>query len=116
MRVGSGIPGLITISTVRALILAVAYLLSLVGCSRSPDPWGEGKSLKVLVSFPPLYCFTKGVAYAGFAESRRGMIRAGYDADLTAFAVDLMAIDAEEVPRAPIQAVIVGGRLEYGSR
>src|SRR5437762_10692713 len=41
-----------------------AYLLSLIGCSRSPDPWGEGKdkSLKVLVSFPPLYCFTKGVA------------------------------------------------------
>src|SRR5437762_7743417 len=41
-----------------------AYLLSLVGCSRSPDPWGEGKdkSLKVLVSCPPLYCCTKGVA------------------------------------------------------
>src|SRR5437762_11906257 len=41
-----------------------AYLLSLIGCSRSPDPWGEGKdkSLKVLVSFPPLYCFTKAVA------------------------------------------------------
>src|SRR5205823_11892200 len=40
------------------------YLLSLIGCTPAPDPWREGKadSLKVLVTFPPLYCFTKGVA------------------------------------------------------
>jgi zinc transport system substrate-binding protein len=34
------------------------------GCSSTPDPWDqvEGGELRVLTSFPPLYCFTKGVA------------------------------------------------------
>src|SRR5436190_16610161 len=43
----------------------VMLLSAYGGCSRAPDPWDatsgrEGP--KVLVSFPPLYCFTKAVA------------------------------------------------------
>lgn len=39
-------------------------LLVLSGCGRHEDPWDEatGEGPKVLVSFPPLYCFTKKVA------------------------------------------------------
>ena len=48
-------------SATAALILG-AYLFSLAGCTKAPDRWGEGKSPMVLVSFPPLYCFTKAVA------------------------------------------------------
>jgi zinc transport system substrate-binding protein len=46
------------------LAALVPLFLSFYGCSRADDPWEkvEGGQLKVLVSFPPLYCFTKGVA------------------------------------------------------
>jgi zinc transport system substrate-binding protein len=52
------------LSTVVGLSAAVAVLGSLHGCGKAKDPWGqvEGGKLKVLVSFPPLYCFTKAVA------------------------------------------------------
>lgn len=38
--------------------------LILSGCSGAQDPWEkvEGKGPKVLVSFPPLYCFTKSIS------------------------------------------------------
>jgi zinc transport system substrate-binding protein len=42
----------------------LALPLGFLGCSSAVDPWEnvEGGSLKVLVSFPPLYSFTKSVA------------------------------------------------------
>lgn len=52
----------------RAAVAVVACLPALVlalgGCSQAKDPWAPvpGGPLKVLVSFPPLYCFTKAVA------------------------------------------------------
>src|SRR5580765_191 len=44
--------------------LTAAMAIALGGCSKAPDPWDavEGGQLRVLVSFPPLYCFTKAVA------------------------------------------------------
>jgi zinc transport system substrate-binding protein len=50
--------------SVLASCLLAAYLLTLIGCHKATDPWAtvEGGKLKVLVTFPPLYCFTKGVA------------------------------------------------------
>jgi len=52
------------VSFVVAVSIAVAMLLSNAGCHKATDPWDgvEGGTLKVLVSFPPLYCFTKAVA------------------------------------------------------
>jgi zinc transport system substrate-binding protein len=40
------------------------FLMVLTGCGRHEDPWEKvaGEGPKVLVSFPPLYCFTKKVA------------------------------------------------------
>ena len=41
-----------------------------------------------------------GAAYAAFAEGRRGMIREGFDADLTAFAGDVLAVPASALAAA----------------
>jgi predicted amidohydrolase YtcJ len=57
--------------------------------------------------------FTHGVAYAEHAEGRRGMIREGFDADLTAFAEDLFAVPADAVAALPVRLTLVGGRVAY---
>ncbi|HLL52641.1 MAG TPA: amidohydrolase family protein, partial [Myxococcaceae bacterium] len=57
--------------------------------------------------------FTKGAAYAAFAEGRRGMIRVGMDADLTAFGGDVMAVPVDALPKLPIRLTVVGGRVEH---
>src|SRR4051812_33632516 len=51
------------VTTVTVVLLGT-FLLSFLGCSKAVDPWKDvpGGSTKVLVSFPPLYCFAKGVA------------------------------------------------------
>ncbi len=45
------------------LTLLLAALM-LIGCSRHPDPWAEAppEKLRVLASFPPIYCFAAHVA------------------------------------------------------
>jgi hypothetical protein len=58
--------------------------------------------------------FTRGAAYAAFAEERRGAIREGFDADLTAFAADVMAIPPEALPSIQVTHTIVGGRVVHG--
>ena len=57
-------------------------------------------------------CFTAGAAYAEFAEERRGMLRVGMDADLTAFDRDVMAVPAEELTKLRVTHTFVGGRDE----
>ena len=57
--------------------------------------------------------FTAGAAFAEFAEERRGCIREGFDADLTVFGANLMTLPADELPRAPIAATVVQGRVVY---
>lgn len=58
-----------------------------------------------------LRAFTQGPAWASFAEARRGMIREGLDADLTAFAEDVLAAPAEALPRLGITHAVVAGRV-----
>ena len=60
-----------------------------------------------------LRAFTAGAAHASFAEERRGMIREGFDADLTAFEEDVLAVPAEALPALPVTHTIVGGRVEF---
>jgi predicted amidohydrolase YtcJ len=63
-----------------------------------------------------LRAFTWGAAYAAFAEGRRGVLREGADADLTAFGGDIMTVTAEQLPELPVVATVVGGRLEHEVR
>jgi predicted amidohydrolase YtcJ len=60
-----------------------------------------------------LRAFTAGAAWAEFAEARRGCIREGFDADLTVFGRDVMAVHADELRTVPVAATIVGGRVVY---
>jgi predicted amidohydrolase YtcJ len=60
-----------------------------------------------------LAAFTRGAAWASFAEGRRGMIREGFDADLTAFAEDVRAVPADALPSLPVTLTVVGGRVVH---
>jgi hypothetical protein len=58
-----------------------------------------------------LRAFTRGAALAGFAERRRGMLREGFDADLTLFDEDVLACPIERLRAARVTHAIVGGRV-----
>jgi predicted amidohydrolase YtcJ len=60
-----------------------------------------------------LHAYTAGAAWAEFAETRRGSIREGFDADLTVFGRDLMAIHVDELGSVPVSATVVRGRVVY---
>jgi len=60
--------------------------------------------------------FTSGAAYASFAEGRRGIVREGLDADLTAFDGDVMAVPAAGLPSLPVKATVVAGRVVFEAR
>ena len=66
-----------------------------------------------LTRLEALGAFTAGPAYASFAEGRRGLVREGFDADLTLFAEDVMAVDAEDLPGLSITHTIVGGEVVF---
>ena len=60
-----------------------------------------------------LRAFTVGAAFAEHGEGRRGMIREGYEADLTVFERDLLEVAIDELPEVSIAATVVGGVVEY---
>jgi predicted amidohydrolase YtcJ len=66
-----------------------------------------------LTRLEALHAFTTGAAYAEFEEGRRGLIREGFDADLTVFARDIMTVHVDELPKVAVQATVVGGRVEH---
>jgi predicted amidohydrolase YtcJ len=60
-----------------------------------------------------LRAFTSGAAVASFTEGRRGRIREGDDADLTAFGGDVLAVDASGLASLPVVLTVVGGRIVH---
>jgi predicted amidohydrolase YtcJ len=60
-----------------------------------------------------LRAFTAGPAYAASVDRRRGMIREGFDADLTAFGADLAQVPVDALARTPITHTIAAGRIVY---
>jgi predicted amidohydrolase YtcJ len=44
------------------------------------------------------------------------MVRVGYDADLTAFADDVLAVPADALADLAIVLTVVGGRVEHEAR
>lgn len=57
--------------------------------------------------------YTLGAACAEFTEGRKGMIRAGYLADLVIFDRDLLAVPPEQIMQAQVDTTIVAGRVVY---
>ncbi len=65
-----------------------------------------------------LRLFTEDAAYAEFAESRRGRIAIGFDADLTVLDRDIIsdALPAAEIPKAKVLLTVVGGEVVFRGR
>jgi predicted amidohydrolase YtcJ len=53
--------------------------------------------------------FTKGAAYAAFAEERRGVLKEGADADFAVLPIDPVAGDPGALLDARVQVTVVGG-------
>jgi predicted amidohydrolase YtcJ len=71
-------------------------------------PWMPEQRLTLLEA---LLAFTRGAAWAEHAESRRGAIRVGFDADLTLFGRDLFEVPPAGLSEVPLLGTVVGGRL-----
>jgi predicted amidohydrolase YtcJ len=78
--------------------------------TRAGDVWMPEQRLR---RDEALLAFTAGAAHAEFAERRRGCIREGFDADLTVFGRDLMAVHVDELPQVPVVATVVAGRVVF---
>ncbi len=59
--------------------------------------------------------YTLGSAYAQFMEDRKGMIKAGYLADIVIVNKDLLTIGETEIMKTKVDYTIVGGRVVYSS-
>jgi len=59
--------------------------------------------------------YTLGSAYAQFMEGRKGMLKAGYLADIVITDKDLLTIPENEIMRTKIVYTITGGKVVYKS-
>lgn len=90
-----------------------AGLYSAVTRSWPGGPAGGWMPEQRLTREEALRCFTTGAAFASFAESRRGMVKEGMDADLTVFGADVLAVPAHALPHVPVEHLVVAGRLVF---
>jgi hypothetical protein len=79
---------------------------------KPPGGWYPGEKL---TRREALRLFTEDAAFAEFAESRRGRIAPGFDADLTVLDRDIVAdsLPATEIPKSKVLMTIVGGEIVY---
>jgi predicted amidohydrolase YtcJ len=59
--------------------------------------------------------YTLGAAYAQFMEDRKGMIKAGYLADIVITDKDLLTIPENEIMKTRVDYTITGGKVVYAS-
>jgi len=57
--------------------------------------------------------YTRGSAYAEFAEKEKGTLEPGKLADLVVFAADLFRVPPRQILTAPVDLTVVGGRVVY---
>jgi predicted amidohydrolase YtcJ len=58
-------------------------------------------------------CYTRGSAYAEFADDRKGMLRPGYLADLVVLSRDIFAVPPREILDTRPVLTVVGGRVVF---
>lgn len=76
----------------------------------NPDGWYPAQRISVEEA---LRAYTSANAYATFAETTRGVLRPGMQADLVLLDRDLRAIPAAEIRNAAVLATVVGGKVVY---
>jgi hypothetical protein len=57
--------------------------------------------------------YTRGSAYAEFAEARKGTLEPGKLADLVVFGADLFRLAPREILTTPVDLTVVGGRVVF---
>jgi len=57
--------------------------------------------------------YTRGSAYAEFAEAEKGTLEVGRLADVAVFARDLFGVAPREILAVPVDLTIVGGRIVF---
>ena len=57
--------------------------------------------------------YTRGSAYAEFADGRKGTLEPGHLADLAVFAADLFKLPPKSLLTTPVDLTIVGGRIVF---
>ena len=57
--------------------------------------------------------YTRGSAYAEFAEKEKGTLEVGRLADIVVFAADLFRVPPREILATPVDLTIVGGRVVF---
>ncbi len=72
-------------------------------------PPGGWMPEQVLTGDEALAGFTTGAAWAAFAEDRRGMLKAGFDADFVVLPVDPVSDAPASLLGAKVQVTVVGG-------
>ena len=60
-----------------------------------------------------LDAYTRGSAYAEFAEKDKGTLEPGKLADLVVFAQDLFKVPARQILTTPVDLTVVGGRVVF---
>jgi predicted amidohydrolase YtcJ len=63
-----------------------------------------------------LRAYTATAAWAAFEEKEKGTLAPGRFADFVLFSRDILAIPAEEIVEAQVEATVVGGRIVYGGK
>jgi predicted amidohydrolase YtcJ len=57
--------------------------------------------------------YTRGSAYAEFAEAQKDTLEPGKLADMVVFAKDLFAVPSREILTTPVDLTVVGGRVVF---
>ena len=60
-----------------------------------------------------LKMFTQWAAYGEFSEQKRGIIKKGFEADLTVLSHDITSCAPEEILETKVLATIVNGKVVY---
>ena len=60
--------------------------------------------------------YTRGSAYAEFAENEKGTITKGKQADLTVLSQDIFTAPLDELPKTQSVLTLIGGKVVYDSR
>ena len=77
------------------------------------QPWREGQPPQAQTLADTLASYTRDNAWVEFAEARKGMLKAGYLADLVLLDGDIEATPAEAVRELKVRTTVCDGEVTY---